>query len=179
MAYLSLLLRASCAECACCAQTAALQVYRTLLPWHDSTELRSTRLTDGHQTRPDRPIDRCPSSTPCCLNATCSLCRACAIGIDWPWRSDRRAPWRTKERHLRSKIRWFAGFCNSHYISQLAAFFIDARAKRSTVGSCCFVLSLATHTHTQHTARRDRRTSERTSVSSGACVRACNNNCMI
>ena len=34
-------------------------------------------------------------------------------------------------------------FCNSHYVSQLAAFFIDARAKRSTVISCllvCFVL---------------------------------------
>jgi hypothetical protein len=37
-------------------------------------------------------------------------------------------------------------FCNSHYVSQLAAFFIDARAKRSTVKSCSwffyFVVSL-------------------------------------
>ena len=31
-------------------------------------------------------------------------------------------------------------FCNSHYVSQLAAFFIDARAKRSTVISCLLVL---------------------------------------
>jgi len=41
-----------------------------------------------------------------------------------------------RERHLRSKIRWFTEFCNSHYVSQLAAFFIDARAKRSAVKSC-------------------------------------------
>ena len=50
--------------------------------------------------------------------------------------SDRHAPGRTQERHLRSKIRWFTEFCNSHYLSQLAAFFIDAWAKRSTVKSC-------------------------------------------
>jgi hypothetical protein len=42
--------------------------------------------------------------------------------------------------HMRSKIRWFTEFCNSHYISQFAAFFIDARTKRSIVESCiiCF-----------------------------------------
>ena len=28
------------------------------------------------------------------------------------------------------------GFCNSHYLSHFAAFFIDARAKRSVVESC-------------------------------------------
>ena len=37
-------------------------------------------------------------------------------------------------------IRWF---CNSHYVSQLAAFFIDARAKRSTVKSCQMFVVLA------------------------------------
>lgn len=31
-------------------------------------------------------------------------------------------------RNLRSKIRWFAGFCNSHHVSHFATFFIDARA---------------------------------------------------
>lgn len=31
-------------------------------------------------------------------------------------------------------------FCNSHYVSQLAAFFIDARAKRSTVKSCNLII---------------------------------------
>ncbi len=48
----------------------------------------------------------------------------------------RRGP---RERNLRSKIRWFTEFCNSHYVSQLAAFFIDARTKRSTVKSCLLV----------------------------------------
>ena len=42
----------------------------------------------------------------------------------------------TKGRKMRSKIRWFTEFCNSHYISQFAAFFIDARTKRSIVESC-------------------------------------------
>jgi hypothetical protein len=36
---------------------------------------------------------------------------------------------------VRSKIRWFTEFCNSHYLSHFAAFFIDARAKRSVVES--------------------------------------------
>ena len=31
-------------------------------------------------------------------------------------------------RNLRSKTRWFTGFCNSHQVSRFAAFFIDARA---------------------------------------------------
>ena len=35
-----------------------------------------------------------------------------------------------------SKIQWFTEFCNSHYLSQLATFFIHARAKRSTIKSC-------------------------------------------
>ena len=55
--------------------------------------------------------------------------------------SDRHAPWIAKERHLRSKIRWFTEFCNSHYLSHLAAFFIDPRAKRSTVRSCLYFFS--------------------------------------
>lgn len=31
-------------------------------------------------------------------------------------------------RNLRSKTRWFTGFCNSHQVSHFATFFIDARA---------------------------------------------------
>ena len=54
--------------------------------------------------------------------------------------SSRHAPWVSRERNLRSKIRWFTEFCNSHYLSQLATFFIDARAKRSTVKSCIWFL---------------------------------------
>ena len=38
-------------------------------------------------------------------------------------------------RNLRSKIRWFAGFCNSHHVSHFATFFIDARAEISVAGS--------------------------------------------
>ena len=52
------------------------------------------------------------------------------------WHSNRHAPQNTKERKMRSKIRWFTEFCNSHYLSHFAAFFIDARAKRSVVESC-------------------------------------------
>ncbi|CAL8989044.1 unnamed protein product [Prunus brigantina] len=32
-------------------------------------------------------------------------------------------------RNLRSKTRWFTGFCNSHQVSHFATFFIDARAE--------------------------------------------------
>jgi hypothetical protein len=38
-------------------------------------------------------------------------------------------------RNLRSKTRWFAGFCNSHQVSHFATFFIDARAKISVAES--------------------------------------------
>ncbi|XLR31608.1 hypothetical protein S83_059508, partial [Arachis hypogaea] len=34
-------------------------------------------------------------------------------------------------RNLRSKTRWFTGFCNSHQVSHFATFFIDARAEIS------------------------------------------------
>lgn len=37
---------------------------------------------------------------------------------------------------MRSKIRWFTEFCNSHYVSHFAAFFIVARAKISVVENC-------------------------------------------
>lgn len=42
----------------------------------------------------------------------------------------------TRERNLRSKIRWFTEFCNSHYVSHFAAFFIVTRTKISIVNSC-------------------------------------------
>ncbi|KAL2453159.1 Regulator of rDNA transcription protein 15 [Abeliophyllum distichum] len=38
-------------------------------------------------------------------------------------------------RNLRSKTRWFTGFCNSHQVSHFAAFFIDARAEISVAES--------------------------------------------
>ena len=41
---------------------------------------------------------------------------------------------------MRSKIRWFTEFCNSHYVSHFAAFFIVARAKISVVESCLWLM---------------------------------------
>ncbi len=42
-------------------------------------------------------------------------------------------------RNLRSKTRWFTGFCNSHQVSHFATFFIDARAEISVAESrVCF-----------------------------------------
>lgn len=38
-------------------------------------------------------------------------------------------------RNVRSKVWWFTELCNSHYVSQFAAFFIVTRAERSTVES--------------------------------------------
>jgi len=39
------------------------------------------------------------------------------------------------QRNVRSKVQWLTELCNSHYVSQFAAFFIDTRAERSTVES--------------------------------------------
>ena len=41
---------------------------------------------------------------------------------------NRHASRSTRKRNLRSKIWWFTVFCNSHYVSHFAAFFIVARA---------------------------------------------------
>ena len=41
-------------------------------------------------------------------------------------------------RNLRSKTRWFTGFCNSHQVSHFATFFIDARAEISVAESHFF-----------------------------------------
>ena len=40
-------------------------------------------------------------------------------------------------RHLRSKIWWFAEFCNSHCLSHFAAFFIGMGTKTSIVENFC------------------------------------------
>uniref|UniRef100_A0A6N2N4F7 Senescence-associated protein n=1 Tax=Salix viminalis TaxID=40686 RepID=A0A6N2N4F7_SALVM len=42
---------------------------------------------------------------------------------------------RSLGRNLRSKTRWFTGFCNSHQVSHFATFFIDARAEISVAES--------------------------------------------
>ena len=42
----------------------------------------------------------------------------------------------TPKCNLRSRVRWFTEFCNSHDLSQFAALFIDLGTKVSTVTSC-------------------------------------------
>jgi hypothetical protein len=51
-------------------------------------------------------------------------------------------PGLSRERNLRSKIWWFTEFCNSHYISHFAAFFIVARTKISIAKSCFIFLDV-------------------------------------
>ncbi len=53
----------------------------------------------------------------------------------WNRHSTRHAAALLLQRNMRSKFRWFTELCNSHYVSQFAAFFIGTRAKRSTVES--------------------------------------------
>lgn len=47
-------------------------------------------------------------------------------------------------RNLRSKTRWFTGFCNSHHVSHFATFFIDARAEISVAESHIFLFRAST-----------------------------------
>ena len=63
---------------------------------------------------------------------------AAEIELNRYW--ERRAPRATQERNLRSKIWWFTEFCNSHYVSHFAAFFIVARTKISIAKSCIVFL---------------------------------------
>ena len=55
------------------------------------------------------------------------------------WRNDTQTGMPTELAQFAFKDSMIHLFCNSHYVSQLAAFFIDARAKRSTVKSCFLV----------------------------------------
>ena len=54
------------------------------------------------------------------------------------WRSNRHVFRNIKERNVRSKIRWFTKFCNSHYLSHFVAFFIDVKIKKFVVESFDF-----------------------------------------
>jgi hypothetical protein len=51
-----------------------------------------------------------------------------------------------REPQLAFKDSMIHKFCNSHYLSHFATFFIDTRAKRSTVDSCIFVILVCTTT---------------------------------
>ena len=59
----------------------------------------------------------------------------------------------SQNRNLRSKIWWFTEFCNSHYVSHFAAFFIVTGAKISIVNSC-FLFTLYSYFKTQARWRR-------------------------
>lgn len=48
-------------------------------------------------------------------------------------------------RNLRSKTRWFTGFCNSHQVSHFATFFIDARAEISVAESRFNIMDWVPH----------------------------------
>lgn len=50
-------------------------------------------------------------------------------------------------RNLRSKTRWFTGFCNSHQVSHFATFFIDARAEISVAESRLDILKMTDRPH--------------------------------
>ena len=50
-------------------------------------------------------------------------------------------------RNLRSKTRWFTGFCNSHQVSHFATFFIDARAEISVAESRLDILKTTDRPH--------------------------------
>ena len=94
---------------------------RTSYPTFKGPDLPS-RLKEGkpspQRQQPHTPVKRTRGKLSICL-----------------WHSGRHAPGCPGAQFAfkNSMIRWF---CNSHYVSQLAAFFIDARAKRSTVKSC-------------------------------------------
>ena len=49
--------------------------------------------------------------------------------------SNKHAPRNTRKRNMRSKIWWFTEFCNSHYVSHFAAFFIVVGTKTSVAES--------------------------------------------
>ena len=51
-------------------------------------------------------------------------------------------PGMTRKCKVRSKFWWFTGFCNSHYVSHFAAFFIDVGAKTSVAESCIYSVNV-------------------------------------
>lgn len=61
-------------------------------------------------------------------------------------------------RNLRSKTRWFTGFCNSHQVSHFATFFIDVRAEISVAESHYKLIKKTTPVRAQREPKSDRRT---------------------
>ena len=103
----------------------------------DISKVTQTRRsgTRSPNTRQDKL--QVKSATDCCELDQVSCCCLNVSELIWNWFSKKHAPRdNTKERNLRSKFWWFTEFCNSHYVSHFAAFFIVARTKISIAKSC-------------------------------------------
>ena len=76
-------------------------------------------------------------AAPCCLKQTNTRCR-------WIGTDTQRGVLTglSRKRNLRSKIWWFTEFCNSHYVSHFAAFFIVTRTKISVAKNCSRFVNL-------------------------------------
>ena len=81
-------------------------------------------------------LSLCSHTNPSTLQEICSEDQTLLRWWEYCRFSNRHTLRNTRKCNVRSKIRWFTEFCNSHYLSHFAAFFIVARAKRSVVKSC-------------------------------------------
>lgn len=112
---------------------------RTTPPRTTARELRAqpplvvTSIAAGsHLGRPRAPAHGRPMSAPPAAPAPWGRGR----GGDAMRDAQADVPWPNGfGRNLRSKTRWFTGFCNSHQVSHFATFFIDARAEISVAES--------------------------------------------
>ena len=100
----------------------------------DVTSPRLRRSVPSPSRRKTRPPKHAHTSTPT-ANYPNEWAENDAVSEGYGhW--NRHAPRCTRKRNMRSKIWWFTEFCNSHYVSHFAAFFIVARAKISVAVSC-------------------------------------------
>ncbi|KAL2246460.1 UNVERIFIED_CONTAM: Protein TAR1 [Sesamum indicum] len=80
----------------------------------------------SHLGRPRADAHGRPMSAPHAMGGGGDAMRDAQADVPWP---------NGFGRNLRSKTRWFTGFCNSHQVSHFATFFIDARAEISVAES--------------------------------------------
>ena len=74
------------------------------------------------------PLVQAGSRLGCSSRPAASQRKPRASTLNLSFFTDSEVPLLAQRRHVRSKIRWFAEFCNSHHVSHFAAFFIVARA---------------------------------------------------
>ncbi|KAL2250088.1 UNVERIFIED_CONTAM: Protein TAR1, partial [Sesamum indicum] len=100
---------------------------------HDSTRVERSTTTGRDERR--RGIAFGPAARGCAREANVRPPRD-GRGGDAMRDAQADVPWPNGfGRNLRSKTRWFTGFCNSHQVSHFATFFIDARAEISVAES--------------------------------------------